>query len=96
MPAWVFGQVSRITDREAFGVYQQKAKVTVEQYGGKFLGGWVSETAEGDWAPAQVVGIEFPDMAALRAWYASPEYQPLIPDRHAVSDSGVVFVDGGQ
>jgi uncharacterized protein (DUF1330 family) len=32
----------------------------------------------GHWKPERVVIIEFPDKARLDAWYASPEYQPLI------------------
>jgi uncharacterized protein (DUF1330 family) len=35
---------------------------------------------------AASVIIEFPDMAALNAWYNSPEYQPLIALRHSAVD----------
>jgi uncharacterized protein (DUF1330 family) len=38
---------------------------------------------DGHWQPDRVVIIEFPDMAALNAWYNSPEYQPLIALRRA-------------
>jgi uncharacterized protein (DUF1330 family) len=33
--------------------------------------------------PDRVVIIEFPDTAALDAWYRSPEYQPLIALRQS-------------
>jgi len=38
--------------------------------------------------------IEFPDMAALNAWYTSPEYQPLIPLRHASAKDMLIKVEG--
>jgi uncharacterized protein (DUF1330 family) len=36
--------------------------------------------------PDRVVIIEFPDIAALTAWYSSPEYQPLIALRQSAVD----------
>ena len=36
--------------------------------------------------PDRVVIIEFPDMAALQAWYRSPDYQPLIAVRQSAVD----------
>ena len=39
--------------------------------------------------------IEFPDMAALKAWYNSPEYQRLIALRHAcTSDEDMLITLG--
>jgi uncharacterized protein (DUF1330 family) len=35
------------------------------------------------WGTGRVVIVEFPEMAALNAWYNSPDYQPLITRRHA-------------
>jgi uncharacterized protein (DUF1330 family) len=46
------------------------------------------------WQPERVVIIEFPDMAALNAWYTSPEYQPLIPLRHASAKDMLIKVEG--
>ena len=40
--------------------------------------------------------IEFPDMAAINAWYASPEYQPLIELRKSCQSENdlTFFMDG--
>ena len=46
--------------------------------------------------PERVVVIEFPDMAAINAWYASPEYQPLIELRKSCQSENdlTFFMDG--
>jgi uncharacterized protein (DUF1330 family) len=39
-----------------------------------------------------MVIIEFPDMTSLNAWYASPEYQPLIALRkQCTSNQDMLF-----
>jgi uncharacterized protein (DUF1330 family) len=38
--------------------------------------------------------IEFPDMAAARAWYDSPAYQAAVKFRHAGSKSNAFFIEG--
>jgi uncharacterized protein (DUF1330 family) len=51
------------------------------------------QVAEGD--PAEgVVLLEFPDMAAARAWYDSPAYQAAKAHRVKGADYRVVFVEG--
>ena len=46
----------------------------------------------GHWKPERVVIIEFPDMAALNAWYSATEYQPLIALRkQCTSDQDMMF-----
>jgi uncharacterized protein (DUF1330 family) len=49
---------------------------------------------EGNWHPNRVVLIEFPDMAALKAWYHSPEYQPLIALRQNAAKDVLIAVEG--
>ena len=38
--------------------------------------------------------IEFPDMAALNAWYNSPEYQPLIKLRQSAAIDMPITLEG--
>jgi uncharacterized protein (DUF1330 family) len=38
--------------------------------------------------------VEFPDMAALKAWYRSPEYQPLIALRRRAATDLLIAVEG--
>ena len=48
-----------------------------------------------DAAPAgRVVVLEFPDLAAARAWYDSADYQVALAVRQATSSGRVYFVDG--
>jgi uncharacterized protein (DUF1330 family) len=49
---------------------------------------------EGDWRPNRVVIVAFPDMAALKAWYGAPEYQPLIALRRSAATDLLIAVEG--
>jgi uncharacterized protein (DUF1330 family) len=48
---------------------------------------------EGDAIEGAVI-IEFPDMAAARAWYDSAAYQAAVKFRHAGSKSKAFFIEG--
>jgi uncharacterized protein (DUF1330 family) len=48
---------------------------------------------EGDPIEGAVI-LEFPDMAAARAWYDSPSYQAAVKFRHAGSKSKAFFLEG--
>lgn len=50
-------------------------------------------TLEGASAESAVI-LEFPDMAAARAWYESPAYQAAKQHRHLGADYRVILVDG--
>ena len=41
-----------------------------------------------------LVVLEFPSMEAARAWYADPDYQPLIRLRQSGSDIELVVAEG--
>ena len=63
--------------------------------GGKFVvRGGKHEVLEGEWRPVRLVVIEFPDMAALKAWYQSPEYTALIKLRQGASRGSLIAVEG--
>ena len=75
--------------------YRAKVGDTLAKYGGKFLvrgGAW--EALEGDWRPKRVVLLEFPSMDALKRWYNSPEYRPLIAERKAAAGGPLIAVEG--
>jgi uncharacterized protein (DUF1330 family) len=48
---------------------------------------------EGDAIEGAVV-LEFPNMAAARAWYDSPAYRAAVKFRHAGSRSKAFFIEG--
>ena len=85
MAAYVIVDIE-VTNQEAFEEYRRLFPATFEQYGGRFaVRGGRYETLEGSWQPQRIVMLEFPDVDRARAWYASPEYQAIIPlrEQHA-------------
>lgn len=87
MPAYLIVE-HRITDPERFEEYRVKVAPMIARHGGRYLtrGGTHRVLETKHWQPDRVVIIEFPDMAALNAWYCSPEYQPLIALRQNATD----------
>ncbi|MFI7550907.1 DUF1330 domain-containing protein [Verrucosispora sp. WMMD703] len=72
--------------------YLEQVEATVKPYGGKWLANGEASTVEGAW-PGLVVLMEFPDRAAAERWYASPEYQEILPLRVNNSISDIVLID---
>lgn len=79
MPAYLVVE-HIITDAARFEEYRVKVGPLIARHGGRYLtkGGSHRFPEGGHWKPERVVIIEFPDMAALQAWYDDPAYQPLI------------------
>ena len=77
-----------ITDPDKFEDYRVKVGPLIAKHGGRYITKAGShKLLEVDRQPPdRVVIIEFPDIAALNAWYNSPEYQPLIALRHSAVD----------
>ena len=94
MAAYVIADI-KVTDSAGFAEYQQKVPATIAAYGGRYLvRGGASETLEGHWSPNRCVVLEFPSLAQLKTWYASPEYRPLIAIRERTTQSNLVIVQG--
>jgi uncharacterized protein (DUF1330 family) len=75
--------------------YRSNVGDTIAKYGGRFIvRGGAHEVLEGDWRPTRLVVLEFPDMAALKRWYNSPDYRPLIAERKAAAATDLVIVEG--
>jgi uncharacterized protein (DUF1330 family) len=88
MPAYLVGQI-RVTDPEQWQRYLERVGATFAPHGGEVL--WrgvkaaeLSRSAHGD----RIVVARFADLAALRAWHDSPEYQALV----ALRESGAEVV----
>ncbi len=88
----------KITDAAKFEEYRTKVAPTIAKYGGRYLtkagSHVVLEKERAVWQPERVVIIDFPNMAALNAWYRSPEYQPLIALRQAAAIDVLVTLEG--
>ena len=94
MPAYLVVE-HIITDADKFEEYRVKVGPMIAKHGGRYLtkGATHKMPEGGHWKPERMVIIEFPDMAALYAWYKSPEYQPLIALRkQCTSDQDMLFV----
>jgi uncharacterized protein (DUF1330 family) len=84
-----------IHDREAYARYGQGFMEIFERHSGRLLA--VDEAPsvlEGEWPWTRTVLLEFPDRAALDAWYHSADYQALAQHRHQGSDAAIAVLQG--
>ncbi len=58
--------------------------------------GGAVEKLEGNFSGARMVVIEFESADAVKRWYTSEEYVPLIKIRQQASDGDILMVDGVQ
>jgi uncharacterized protein (DUF1330 family) len=94
MAAYLIADIE-VTNPVGYDEYRRQVPATVEKYGGRFVvRGGASETLEGDWGPKRVVVLEFPTMDALKRWYNSAEYKPLIALRQKNASGNVIAVQG--
>jgi len=94
MPAYVIADI-KVTDTVAYEKYKALSPGAVAGNGGRFLSrGGETAVMEGAWQPNRVVILEFPDMAAARAFYDSPEYREARAARAGAADFNMIIVDG--
>lgn len=83
-----------VTDPDRYKAYQALAPAAFARFGGRFLArGGEADVLEGPEQARHVV-IEFPDLAAARACYASDEYRAARAARAGVAEVALVIVDG--
>ena len=93
MPAYWIAHVT-VTDPDAYKGYQALAPAAFAAHGARFLArGGEADTPEGAGFDRHVV-IEFPDLAAARACYASAAYQAAKSRRDGACEAMVVIVQG--
>lgn len=94
MSAYVIADVE-VTDAAGYEEYRRQVPATVAAHGGRYLArGGATEKLEGSWLPKRCVILEFPDMAAFRLWWDSPEYQALRAIRERTTKSYLVVTEG--
>jgi len=82
-----------ITDAEKFKAYGTGSGPTVEAHDGELVtGGHVKNILCGEIEYDRCVILKFPSVEAAESWYASPEYQALIPNRDESVDSTFMIV----
>jgi uncharacterized protein (DUF1330 family) len=73
--------------------YRTLAANTIAQYGGRYLArGGAAEVVEGGPPPKTIIVVEFPSMARLREWHASPEYAEALKLRRTALERRLLFV----
>jgi uncharacterized protein (DUF1330 family) len=96
MPAYlIVYRESPVRDPEEMQLYNAKARQLPD--GGckptpRILEGAIT-SLEGK-APESVVMLEFPSVAAAKAWYDSPGYQAALPHRKNAADYRVIIAEG--
>jgi uncharacterized protein (DUF1330 family) len=94
MPAYLIANIT-VQDAAGFEQYRAAVPAVIARFGGRYLvrGGAV-DVKEGEPGLNRVVILEFPDMAAARAFYDSAEYAPLLAMRLAFTTGSVALVEG--
>ena len=95
MPALLIVDAA-IADAEAYEAYKAPARPIAERFGGVYRArGGAMEVVENDlWTPTRLVIVEFPDMAAARAFLNSPDYAPVAALRRANARCTLALVEG--
>jgi uncharacterized protein (DUF1330 family) len=84
-----------VHDAAAFDGYRKAVPALIAKHGGEYLvGGGEFEVIEGNWKPHRLVMFRFPDRAAIRAFFADPDYAELAALRKRTCSSNIVAVDG--
>ena len=94
MSTYAIAKLRNIVMGEAIAEYLHRIDATLGPFGGKFrVHGGQAEVLEGDWTGDLII-IEFADRRAARDWYASPDYQAILPLRTRHSEGDVILIDG--
>ncbi|MDZ4753675.1 MAG: DUF1330 domain-containing protein [Phycisphaerae bacterium] len=90
MPALLIADID-VRDPDAYARYRTANPEIVRKFGGRYLAvGGESQVLEGGWVPHRTIIIEFPDMAAVRAFYESSEYAEIRGIRWQSADSRLI------
>lgn len=94
MAAYLIADID-VTDAATYEGYKSAVGATIAAFGGRYLArAGHTEVLEGNWQPKRLVILEFPSLARLQEWYASPGYAPLLALRKAASSSKLVITEG--
>jgi uncharacterized protein (DUF1330 family) len=95
MAAYIIADV-RVSDPEQYQQYQALSPGAIAAAGGRFVvRGGRHETLEGLWQPQRLVILEFPDIAAAKAFYDSELYRAARAARAGATEQfNMVVVEG--
>ncbi len=94
MPAYLIADIE-VTDPVGYHEYKKRVPAVIAAHGGRYLArGGASEVLEGTWRPKRSAIIEFPNLVSMKAFWESPEYQPLREIRERSAKSNLVVIEG--
>ncbi len=90
---YVVVTIKRVHDLDAFREYAGRVGPIIERHGGKYVAvDKAPDVRSGEWPFVRTVVVAYPNIAAARGWYDSPEYQEIIPLRKRAIDANIVMV----
>ena len=94
MPAYLIANIE-VTAPVAYEEYRRLAPAAIAAHDGRYFArGGATIVLEGEFTPHRLMILEFSDMAKLKAFHESPEYQPLVAMRNSAARSSFVAVEG--
>ena len=90
---YVVVTIKQLKDIEAFRDYACKAYPIIERHCGKYVAvDKTPEVRDGEWPFVRTVIVGFPNYAAAKACYDSPEYREIILIRRRAIDANIAIV----
>jgi len=94
MPAYFIVDVD-VHNPAGMREYLERVPGTLTKYGGRYIvRGGQFEVMEGDWQPARVVVLEFPNMEQAKRWYGCEEYEEMKAAMLKAAKTNIVLVEG--
>lgn len=94
MSVYVVAQ-GRIENRKLLDEYVAQALPTISAHGGRVVAfDETPEVVEGTVEYPRTVIVEFQTREAFRAWYDSPEYQAILPQRFEAAPGTLIVAQG--
>ena len=90
---YVVVSIKKVKDIEAFREYAAKVYPIIARHGGKYVAvDKTPDVRDGEWPFVRTVIVAYPNYAAAKGWYDSPEYKETIPIRKRAIDANIVMV----
>ena len=92
--AYIIANV-KVTDPAQYEEYKKWSTAAMQAHGAEVcVRGGPSEVLEGDWTPDRLVVLKFANLAAAKAFDASPEYGKARSARQGAAIMRMVVVEG--
>ncbi len=90
---YVVVTIKEIKDLKAFQEYAVVAQPLVERHGGVYVAvDKEPEVRSGEWPYVRTIVVAYPNLAAARGFYDSPEYKAIEPIRERAIEANIVLV----